>query len=109
MQESIFISQAKYAIGARVRHALLEYHGLVMDVDPMFCHREAFAPEKLENIPHKEKPWYHVLVHGTQHVTYVSEENLLPDLTTDEFEHPVMDMLFTRDEAGQYQWRRHLQ
>ncbi len=109
MEHSIHIASAKFSIGERVNHALLEYRGLVMDVDPFFQHKESLSQEVLKSLPPKEQPWYHVLVHGTQQVTYVAEQALRLDRSDDDFEHPVMEILFKRDDAGHYQRRFHLQ
>lgn len=109
MENKTVITEAKFAIGARVKHSLLEYRGLVLDVDPQFFHKEALSQEVLNNLPNKSQPWYHVLVHGSQHVTYVAEQNLLADYSEEDFDHPVMEMLFTRTEAGLYQRRQQLQ
>ena len=31
-------------------------------------------------LPPKNQPWYHVLVHGADHTTYVAEQNLAPPI-----------------------------
>ena len=44
--------------------------------------------------PPKDKPWYHFLVHEAVHTTYVSEQNLEPDLTGHPVEHPALMNFF---------------
>ena len=52
--------------------------------------------------PPKDKPWYHVLVHDAQHMTYVAERNLEPDLSGEPIRHPLIDQFFSGFENGLY-------
>jgi heat shock protein HspQ len=109
MNRNIPITEAKFSIGDRVKHALLEYHGLILDVDCHFQHREKLPESLREAVPHQDAPWYHVMVHATQHVTYVAEPHLLADTSEEDFEHPITEMLFDKDASGHYQHRFPLQ
>jgi heat shock protein HspQ len=115
MQNEHKIQHAKFTLGERVRHHMLEYRGIVMDVDPFFAFTDEVYKTVVEhgevdesNEP-RSKPWYQVLVHNTSQMTYVSEQNLLRDFSEEEFEHPALEMLFTCDEQGQYQRRLRVQ
>ena len=44
--------------------------------------------------PPKDRPWYHVLVDGAHHQTYVAERNLEPDPTGDPIDHPEVVQYF---------------
>ena len=46
--------------------------------------------------PPKDKPWYHVLVDGAQHTTYVAERNLERDGSGEPVEHPLLEELLGR-------------
>ena len=51
----------------------------------------------------KNKPWYHVLVHGQGNETYVAESNLTSDDNIDPVDHPFVDIFFYEyDNSGQY-------
>ena len=55
-------SQAKFCIGAIVRHRLYPFRGVVVDVDPEFDNTEEWyesIPAELR--PHKDQPFYHLL------------------------------------------------
>lgn len=109
MQSDILMNQAQFAIGECVSHQLMNYRGVIVDVDPQFQHNEKRLKELAKTLKNKDQPWYHVLVHGTNQVTYVAEPHLRHDSSEEEIEHPVVDLLFTRDEQGHYQRRLSLQ
>ena len=52
--------------------------------------------------PPKDKPWYHVLVHGSDHATYVAEQNLEPDKSREPVNHPMAEHFFTDFVDGEY-------
>jgi heat shock protein HspQ len=99
-----YICNPRFAPGQLVRHKTRGYRGLVFDVDARFNDTvnwidEFDAIEILE-----EMPWYHVLVEGEKHSSYVAEENLVPVSrfeTADEFDHPLLPQLFAHRETGE--------
>ena len=96
---------AKYGIGAVVKHRKHPFRGVVFDVDPKFANTEEWwesIPEEMR--PSKDQPFYHLLAENdsSYYVAYVSEQNLIVDETGDPVEHPeVMDLFGDMDE-GQY-------
>ena len=52
--------------------------------------------------PPKDRPWYHVLVHDSQQVTYVAERNLEPDPSPDPIRHPLLAHHFSEFRDGRY-------
>ena len=50
----------------------------------------------------KESPWYHVLVDGSGHATYVAERHLEPDTAGEPVEHPLTAELFGEFHDGHY-------
>ena len=96
------ITSARFAIGDLIRHRLFDYRGVIVDVDPTFQSTEEWYETVAKSRPPKDKPWYHVLVHGASHSTYVAERNLEPDESTDPIVHPMIDQVFTRFENGRY-------
>lgn len=105
MVTSFPVYQAKFSVGQTVQHQLLEYRGIVLDVDANFQLSEEWYEKNGLSQPSKDEPWYHVLVHGSSQMTYVAEANLQPDSSHDHIEHPVVDLCFDRDAHGQYQRR----
>ena len=99
------VRQAKYSVGQVVRHRFYPFRGVVFDIDPVFDNTEEWWESIPEDIrPHKQQPFYHLLAENaeTEYITYVSEQNLLPDETGQPLRHPQLAELFTEDENGGY-------
>lgn len=94
--------RAKFALGELVRHKLFDYRGVVVDVDATFQSTDEWYETVAKSRPPKDKPWYHVLVHGAEHSTYVAEQNLERDGSGDPIEHPMVSEFFDYFEAGRY-------
>ena len=95
-------TQAKFAVGQLVHHRLFDYRGVIIDVDPVFSGSEEWYEQVARSRPPKDKPWYHVLVHGAGHETYVAERNLEPDSSSQPVSHPMIAQFFSRFENGRY-------
>ena len=75
---------AKFGIGQIVRHRMFPFRGVIYDVDPQFANTEAWWEAIPEGIrPRKDQPFYHLLAENDEshYMAYVSEQNLLPDMT----------------------------
>ena len=70
------ISRSKLSVGDVIHHQLFDYRGVVVDVDATFQSTEEWYEAVARSRPPKDKPWYHVLVDGAPHTTYVAEKNL---------------------------------
>ena len=84
-------TSAQFSIGELIHHKLFDYRGVIFDVDPTFSGSEEWYEQVAGSRPPKDKPWYHVLVHGQQHTTYVAEKNLESDPCGDEIVHPLLE------------------
>lgn len=93
---------AKIAIGQIIEHRLFEYRGVVIDVDPVFCGSEEWYAAMARSRPPKDAPWYHVLVDGSDHQTYVAERNLEADPSAAPISHPEIDHYFDGFAEGRY-------
>ena len=76
------MGHARFGIGEVVRHRLLDFRGVIFDVDPEFANSEEWyeaIPEDLR--PAKDQPFYHLLAENAEssYIAYVSQQNLLPD------------------------------
>ena len=98
-------SVARFRVGQPIHHLLFDYRGVIVDVDPQFQASEEWYETMARSRPPKDKPWYHVLVHNAQHMTYVAEQNLEPDLSGDPVIHPLLDQFFHGFEGGLYHSR----
>ncbi|CAA2158335.1 Heat shock protein HspQ [Methylobacterium brachiatum] len=104
----VTLRTAKFAIGAVVRHRIYPFRGIVFDVDPVFDNTEEWwlaIPEEVR--PRKDQPFYHLLAENaeTEYVAYVSEQNLLPDTSSEALRHAGIAEMFERDAAGGYRMR----
>lgn len=102
MAKVININKAKFSVGGMVHHRLFGYRGVIADVDPIFQLTDEWYDTVARSRPPKDKPWYHVLVHGAMHTTYVAEQNLEPDHVEDPIIHPLITHYFSRYENGRY-------
>ena len=89
-------------MGDLVQHRLFHYRGVVADVDPTFQLSEEWYEEMARSRPPKDSPWYHVLVHDGDHMTYVAERNLEADPSPQPIQHPLVEHYFDRFEDGRY-------
>ena len=103
------IPSARFAIGEVVRHRLLDFRGVIFDVDPIFSNTEEWyeaIPETMR--PAKDQPFYHLLAENSEasYVAYVSQQNLVPDDSDEPIDHPAIGTLFDRFDEGRYLLRR---
>lgn len=96
------ITRAQFAVGDLVHHRLFDYRGVIVDVDAKFQLTKDWYETVAKSRPPKDKPWYHVLVHGATHSTYVAERNLDHDDSATPIKHPMLENFFSRFENGRY-------
>ena len=102
MGQVININRAKLCIGDLIHHKLFDYRGVIVDVDATFQSSDEWYQMMAKSRPPKNKPWYHVLVHGYEHSTYVAEQNLEVDPNRDPVDHPLIEHYFSDFENGHY-------
>ena len=100
--------QARFGIGEVVRHRLLDFRGVIFDVDPEFANSDEWyeaIPEEIR--PAKDQPFYHLLAENAEssYVAYVSQQNLVEDGTEEPVDHPAIPSLFDRFDDGRYHLR----
>ena len=100
---------ARFGIGEVVRHRLLDFRGVIFDVDPEFANSDEWyeaIPEAMR--PPRNQPFYHLLAENSEssYVAYVSQQNLVADDEGGEVHHPAIDGLFDRFDKGRYRLRR---
>lgn len=98
--------QVKFKIGQVIHHKKFDYRGVIYDVDATFSLGEAWYEQVAGSRPPKDKPWYHVLVDGSNQTTYVAERHLDPDSTGKGITHPLLNELFYDLEDGHYSLKR---
>jgi heat shock protein HspQ len=97
--------KARFGIGEVVRHRLLDFRGVIFDVDPEFANSEEWyqaIPEAMR--PSKDQPFYHLLAENAEssYVAYVSQQNLVPDDSDEPVDQPAIGTLFESFDEGRY-------
>lgn len=90
----------KFEPGQVVEHLKYDYRGLIVALDNTCQATEDwYLTNKTQ--PDQNQAWYHILVDGAQHVTYVAESNLGLDQIKTPVVHPLLNLFFFGvDEAG---------
>lgn len=106
------IPQAKFNIGQVVRHKHFGFRGVIFEVDFEYALDEVWYQEAckaLHNIGQpsieKQQPFYHILTDGSEHESYVSEQNLEYAATDQPVQHKGIDRWFSVDYSGEYKPR----
>ncbi len=94
--------QAEFGVGQVIRHRRFDYRGVIVDVDATFEGSAEWYEQVARSRPPVDKPWYHVLVHGAQHTTYVAERHLELDDSGLPVRHPLLGEFFDEFEGGRY-------
>ncbi len=102
MDNVIQFKRARFAVGDVIRHQLFDYRGVIFDVDARCLAGDDWYDAMARSRPPKDKPWYHVLVDGGAHTTYVAERNLRLDDSGKPVQHALIDRFFDRFENGRY-------
>jgi heat shock protein HspQ len=91
----------KFQTGQIIQHKRYPYRGVIIEWDP-HCKAEDSWYLNNQTQPSRHQPWYHVLVDGAAHTTYVAEENLELDVSSKEITHPLLQKFFTAFYRGRY-------
>ena len=93
--------EAQFAPGQLVRHRRYDYRGVIVALD-LTCQADDDWYLANSTQPERAQPWYHVLVHGTQQVTYAAQTSLREDDSGEQIFHPLVPHLFSSFDNGQY-------
>ncbi|MCY4149214.1 MAG: heat shock protein HspQ [Gammaproteobacteria bacterium] len=96
---------AKFRLGEVVKHRHYDFRGIIFDVDPEFSHTDEWYESIPEHIrPDKDQPFYHLFAVSSdqQYIAYVSEQNLVQDISGTPIQHPEIEKHFMVDDQGQY-------
>ena len=107
-QRAMSMPEAQFAIGEVVRHRLLDFRGVVFDVDPEFANSDEWyeaIPEAIR--PSKDQPFYHLLAENAEqsYVAYVSQQNLVHDDSEEPVDHPAIPTMFDSFDGERYRLR----
>ncbi len=92
----------KFESGQVIHHKRLGYRGVVLAVDDEFQGVEHHAQRDTCARVARDKPWYHVLVDGSEEEAYVAERHLELDESEAPVEHPLLGVFFDELRSGRY-------
>ena len=100
---------AKFFVGQIIHHKKFDYRGAVFDVDATFQGSDEWYESVARSRPPKDRPWYHVLVDGAAHTTYVAERHLESEERSKPIKHPLIAELCGEFAEGRYSMRGRVQ
>ena len=96
---------AGFTVGQIVRHRRFGYRGVIFGVDAAFSLSDEWYDQVARSRPPKDKPWYHVLVDGATHTTYVAERHLTASGDHGQIAHPLLGEYFESFDGRRYRPR----
>ena len=99
------MTSAEFALGEVVQHRKFGYRGAIYGVDAEFALSDEWYDTVARSRPPKSQPWYHVLVDGAMHTTYVAQRHLMRSEDAGQIAHPLLGHYFTRYDGQRYQLR----
>ena len=90
---SVMSELPKFEPGQVVKHRRYKYRGLIVALDEI-CKATDEWNQSNQTKPDQKQAWYHILVDGTNHVTYAAESNLELDQTGKSVVHPLLNLFF---------------
>ncbi len=89
-----------FVAGDFVEHVRYGYRGVVVAVN-LTCQADTDWYLRNRTQPNRDQPWYHVLVHGADTVTYAAQSSLTHG-TPGEVLHPLVPFFFDCSEVDRY-------
>lgn len=93
--------EAQFEPGQLVSHRRYDYRGVVVAFD-LTCQADDDWYFSNRSQPQRYQPWYHVLVHGGQQVTYAAQTSLQADKSGGQVVHPFVAHFFSAFLDGRY-------
>jgi len=87
--------------GHCVKHKRYGYRGIIVDMDEDCTATDSWYYAN-QTQPSRSQPWYHILVSGSDQVTYVAENNMIRDDSKAKVTHPLLSYFFTKTKKGSY-------
>lgn len=93
---------ARFELGELVRHKRYGYRGVVVERDDR-CQADDEWYYSNQTQPDRDQPWYHVLVDGSERITYAAETSLVEDELRRPVAHPLVPVFFEDFDGSRYQ------
>ena len=95
------VREALFDVGQLMHHKSYGYRGVIVNRD-MTCQADKAWYQANRTRPRRDQPWYHVLLDGSDQITYVAQTNVEVDSSDEVVEHPLVDHFFTDFQNGRY-------
>ena len=96
------MTSAQSFVGQIVKHLKVGYRGVIFSVDAEFSLSEEWYEQVARSRPPKDQPWYHVMVDGQTHTTYVAQRHLIASDDLSQIDHPALGQAFNRFDGSRY-------
>jgi len=93
--------KAQWEEAQQVEHVKYGYRAIVVAIDP-FCKADETWYYANESQPDRMQPWYHLLVHGSNQITYAAQSSLKKASGTVSIDHPLLQHFFYELSPGKY-------
>lgn len=94
-------TEPRFEPGQLVVHRRYGYRGVVVAFDNT-CEAEDNWYMANQTQPSREQPWYHVLVHESEQITYAAQTSLQADDSDQQISHPLVEHFFSAFNDGLY-------
>lgn len=96
---------ARFQVGQIVEHVKFGYRGVIFGVDETFSLSQEWYDAVARSRPPQDRPWYHVMVDGAGHTTYVAERHLTESADRSQVTHPQLGEWFDSYDGARYRVR----
>ncbi len=94
-------AEPRFEPGQLVVHRRYGYRGVVVAFD-VTCEAEDDWYLTNQTQPSRDQPWYHVLVHDSEQITYAAQTSLQADDSDQQISHPLVEHFFSSFSDGHY-------
>ena len=96
------MKSAQFYVGQIIEHVKVGYRGVIYAVDAEFSLSEEWYEQVALSRPPRNQPWYHVMVDGATHTTYVAQRHLTASDDLSQIDHPALGQTFGRFDGSRY-------
>ncbi len=91
-----------FSTGHIVKHKRYGYRAVIVDFDLVCLADEIWYEANIVPPPSRNQPWYYLLVHLVNRVTYAAQSSLELESATERIIHPLLSLFFDSFSKGLY-------
>jgi len=96
------MKSSQFFVGQIIKHLKVGYRGVIFSVDAEFGLSDEWYEKVARSRPPKDQPWYHVMVDGGTHTTYVAQRHLAASDDLSQIDHPALGQAFSQFNGSSY-------